>query len=382
MTVQFEIRDATLADVEPMTVIQNALLASHTVEWTERTASFPERVAWFRERVSAGRAVLVAVAPSQDVIGWAAYGDFRSRPGYRLTAELTIHVDRDHWRSGAGRGLLRALIERARADGLHVLVAGIDGENRASVALHRELGFVEVARMPEVGTKFGRWLDLIFMQLPLDDHAAPPGGVITSPDPRAALVGRHVRLEPCRLDHADELVEAANADRSTFGFTEVPDSLPAMQDSIGALLAAESRGAAMPYTHCRAVDGRAIGMTRFLNPRRTDSDGALCAVEIGGTWLAASAQRTAVNREAKLLMLTHAFEHWGVTRVDLKTDARNERSRRGIEGIGATFEGVLRAWQPSLVIGEEGQFRDTAMYSIVAEEWPSIRTALTAALDR
>ena len=87
-------------------------------------------------------------------------------------------------------------------------------------------------------------------------------------------------------------------------------------------------------------------------------------------------QRTAINTEAKYLMLRHAFEHWDVARVDLKTDARNERSRRAIERIGATFEGVLRAWQPSVASGEAGRPRDSAMYSIVAAEWPARRRHL------
>jgi RimJ/RimL family protein N-acetyltransferase len=106
------------------------------------------------------------------------------------------------------------------------------------------------------------------------------------------------------------------------------------------------------------------------------------AVEIGGTWLAASAQGTGINVDAKLLLLTHAFEHWQVGRVDLKTDARNERSRNAIARIGATFEGVLRSWQPSLVAGEEGRLRDTAMFSIVAGEWPAVRARLDQRLAR
>lgn len=104
------------------------------------------------------------------------------------------------------------------------------------------------------------------------------------------------------------------------------------------------------------------------------------AVEVGGTWLAASAQRTAVNTEAKLLLLAHAFDTWGVVRVDLKTDARNERSRAAIERLGARFEGVLRRWQPSQVAGEEDGYRDSAIYSVLDTEWPSVRANLAARL--
>ena len=96
----------------------------------------------------------------------------------------------------------------------------------------------------------------------------------------------------------------------------------------------------------------------------------------------APAQRRGFNREAKLLLLTHAFEQWRVGRVDLKTDARNARSRAAIGGIGARLEGVLRSWQPSLVAGEEGRLRDSAIYSIVADEWPGVRHRLLRAGHR
>jgi RimJ/RimL family protein N-acetyltransferase len=105
-------------------------------------------------------------------------------------------------------------------------------------------------------------------------------------------------------------------------------------------------------------------------------------VEIGGTFLAASAQRTGINTEAKLLLLEHAFDVLGVGRVDLKTDARNDRSRNAMLRIGATFEGVLRNWQPSLVPGEEGLLRDSALYSITDREWPEVREHLASLTAR
>jgi RimJ/RimL family protein N-acetyltransferase len=104
-------------------------------------------------------------------------------------------------------------------------------------------------------------------------------------------------------------------------------------------------------------------------------------VEIGWTWLAASAQGTGINTDAKLLLLRHAFETLGVARVDLKTDARNHRSRRAIEGLGATFEGVLRRWSPSWTPGEEGRLRDSAMYSFIDVEWPDREDRLRRRLD-
>jgi RimJ/RimL family protein N-acetyltransferase len=130
----------------------------------------------------------------------------------------------------------------------------------------------------------------------------------------------------------------------------------------------------------RLLDDQAVGVTRFLTFRARHDSLMPYAVEIGGTWLAASAQRTGINAEAKLLLLTHAFETWKVGRVDFKTDARNGRSRAAISALGATFEGVLRHWQPSHVAGEEGQLRDSAVYSILDSEWPTVRRGLLARL--
>jgi RimJ/RimL family protein N-acetyltransferase len=141
-------------------------------------------------------------------------------------------------------------------------------------------------------------------------------------------------------------------------------------------------GETVPFAQVRVSDDRAVGVTRFLTFRFGATRSEPCAVEIGGTWLGPAAQGTGINAEAKLLLLTHAFEEWHVGRVDLKTDARNERSRAAIAAIGATFEGVLRGWQPSHVVGEEGRLRDTAMYSIVESEWPAVRDALTARVGR
>ncbi len=106
----------------------------------------------------------------------------------------------------------------------------------------------------------------------------------------------------------------------------------------------------------------------------------LCAVEIGWTWLGASAQRTGINVEAKRLLFAYAFEVLGLVRVDLKTDARNERSRVAMARLGARFEGILRSWSPSRVAGEEGLLRDSAMFSVVTAEWPEVKAALDARL--
>jgi N-acetyltransferase len=138
----------------------------------------------------------------------------------------------------------------------------------------------------------------------------------------------------------------------------------------------------VPFAQVRRADGRAVGCTSYLEPRYWPGRPDLCAVEIGWTWLAASAQGTGLNAEAKLLLLDHAFERLRVARVDFKTDARNTRSRRALAGLGARFEGVLRAWSPSRVPGEEGRLRDSAMFSVLAAEWPAVRSGLRARLGQ
>lgn len=170
------IRAAVEDDVPAITDIYNALVPTTTVAWTETLQTVDERARWFARQREDGFPVLVADEDGT-VAGYASYGHFRGVGkwhGYRLTAEHTVHVREAAWGGGIGRSLMASLIERARATGLHVLVGAIDAENDASLRFHARLGFVEVARMPQVGCKFGRWLDLVLMQLVLDDRAVPP----------------------------------------------------------------------------------------------------------------------------------------------------------------------------------------------------------------
>ena len=193
------------------------------------------------------------------------------------------------------------------------------------------------------------------------------------------LTGARVRLEPLGEAHLDGLVAAAAENRVTYGFTFVPDGRDAADFYFQTLATARANGEFFPFAQVSVAEDRPVGVTCFLTPRLRAFESIPFAVEVGGTWLAASAQRTGINIEAKLLLLTHAFEVWKVGRLDLKTDARNERSRSAIAAIGAQFEAVLRNWQPSHVPGEEGQLRDTAMFSILDTEWPAVRERL---LDR
>ena len=196
------------------------------------------------------------------------------------------------------------------------------------------------------------------------------------------LRGRHVVLEPMVAEHVAEIEAAGAGDRSTFGFTQVPDGADDAERYVRWLLADAERGLVAPFVQRRTSDGVVVGCTRFMSPLwpldRDDPD----EIEVGGTWLSSSAQRTAINGEAKLLLLTHAFEQWQVQRVAICTDARNDQSRRAIERIGATFEGVLRRHRRSTRAGEDGMLRDTATYSVIADEWPAVRAHLRDLLAR
>jgi N-acetyltransferase len=204
---------------------------------------------------------------------------------------------------------------------------------------------------------------------------------VTAPLQGPVLEGRLVRLEPLAHRHAADLAVAAEEDRSSYAFTWVPRSVQ-VHDYIDSQLARAATGSMAPYAQIAMSSGRAVGATAYWSPRFWPGRTDLCAVEIGFTWLAASAQGTGINPEAKLLLLGHAFEQWGVVRVDLKTDARNARSRAAIEALGARFEGVLRNWSQSWAAGEDGQLRDSAIFSVIASEWPECRRRFEERLAR
>jgi RimJ/RimL family protein N-acetyltransferase len=235
---------------------------------------------------------------------------------------------------------------------------------------------------------------------------------------RLAFEDRFVRLEPLALEHVDALVRAATADRATFGLAPVPRDRAEMVDYVAAALADEQAGRALPFaivvpaTATRAeasfarrsergghgnpprVPGEIVGSARLMNlewwtwppghiavagePRRAEAGDPPDVAELGHGWLAPAAQRTAVFTATSRLLLGHAFETWRVHRLVLKTDARNARSRAAIERLGGRFEGILRAHLPAA----DGVVRDTAMYSILADEWPGVRKRLESALER
>ena len=199
------------------------------------------------------------------------------------------------------------------------------------------------------------------------------------------LEGRYVRLEPLSLEHVPALVQAATQSRASYDLTDVPSDEPAMRRYVDTALSGRELGRVLPFTTIDRATGNVVGSTRFGNiefwnwpagnphqrgKRLPD------VTEIGWTWLAPDAQRTGINTEAKLLMLTHAFESWMVHRVSFRTDSRNERSRAAIERLGARFDGVVRA----VSVAYDGAVRDSAIYSILDSEWPEVKVRLAGLL--
>lgn len=200
------------------------------------------------------------------------------------------------------------------------------------------------------------------------------------------LEGLHIRLEPLAHRHIDGLAATSAADPSLYRWSPVPQGPAEAQTYIDTALAWQEDGTCAPFAVVRLSDRRVVGSTRFFSLEywawppghpwygRSAPD----ACEIGYTWYAASAIRTPVNTESKLLMLTYAFETWKVLRVCLHTDVRNIRSRAAIERIGGQFEGILRAHR----MAADFIPRDSARYSIIAAEWPAVKERLIEMRDR
>jgi L-amino acid N-acyltransferase YncA len=167
-----EIRSATPIDAPALADILNALLATTTIEWTDTPHSVEDIARWIEEHE-----VVLVGEENGEVVGLAAFGWFRDavvRPGYRFTVENSVHVRQSHWGRGLGGQLMQELIEAARTSGKHAMVAAIDATNEDSIRFHQRLGFTEVGRLPQVGAKFGRWLDLVLLELRLDQRPEPP----------------------------------------------------------------------------------------------------------------------------------------------------------------------------------------------------------------
>ncbi len=196
---------------------------------------------------------------------------------------------------------------------------------------------------------------------------APPFDIILP----LTLEGSVVRLEPIRREHADLFWEIAQSDLDDI-FRWIPYSMKAADDFrrlVEKALQEQERGESVVFATVERSSGRVIGSTRYMNIDRANR-----RVEIGSTWIAPAWQRTAVNTEAKFLMLRHAFETWGCMRVELKTDALNLKSRNAILRLGAKEEGTLRKH----LVTSTGRIRDTVYFSILDTEWPQVKTNLLA----
>ena len=186
------------------------------------------------------------------------------------------------------------------------------------------------------------------------------------------LTGRRVRLEPLSTDHLDDLVRVG-LDQSIWALTIArPTDRAGIEAWLRAAITGATAGVDVPFATIDLASGRAVGSTRFMSivpdHRR---------LEIGWTWVGTAYQRTGLNREAKALQLGHAFDVLGANRVEFKTDARNDKSRSALLGIGATFEGIFREH----MIMPTGPLRDSAYYSVISTEWPEVRDRLRASLE-
>jgi RimJ/RimL family protein N-acetyltransferase len=185
------------------------------------------------------------------------------------------------------------------------------------------------------------------------------------------LEGQHVRLEPLSQAHEESLI-AATGDGELWNSTvTIVPSRANMTTYIAAALDAQAQRRELPFVIIRKASGQVVGSTRFYDIERNDRH-----ADIGYTWLAASAQRTGVNTEAKLLLLTHAFERWRCIRVGFLTDVLNEQSRTAILRLGAKQEGVLR----NHMVMAGGRYRDSICFSIIEAEWPEVKARLQAKL--
>lgn len=168
------IRDAAEADLPALRDIFNDAVLNTTAIWMDNVVDLANRQAWFAARAQQGHPILVAENADREVVGYASFGDWRPFDGFCHTVEHSVYIRVDQRGKGLGPQLLTALIERAKACDKHVMVAAIESGNAASIGLHQRLGFAITGQMPQVGRKFGRWLDLTFMQLILTPERSAP----------------------------------------------------------------------------------------------------------------------------------------------------------------------------------------------------------------
>jgi N-acetyltransferase len=269
-----------------------------------------------------------------------------------------VYVLSGHRGAGLGKAIMRAMIDGGPGAAQRWMLHTSDAHG-----LYREFGFNQP-------------MDRRYMERPAralgatngsSDQAAP---VDTGP-----LAGTRFLLEPLRYGHMAGLVAAAAGGGDLYRWSPVPQDEAAVRRYVETAVAARDSGTAVPFAVVRLEDDAVIGSTRFWNLDYwawPDPKPAPDTCEIGHTWLSRDAIRTGANTEMKRLMLEYAFEVWQVRSVCLHTDARNQRSRDAMERIGARFEGILRSHR----LGADGQPRDSARFSVTAEDWPAVRARL------
>jgi RimJ/RimL family protein N-acetyltransferase/GNAT superfamily N-acetyltransferase len=273
-----------------------------------------------------------------------------------------VYVLPAHRGAGLGQAIVAMMADEAPGAGQRWMLHTADAHG-----LYRQFGFAA----PD-----GRYLER-----PAGYRRDPAPAAAEVPSATGVLAGPHVRLEPLRHGHVPGLVAAAAGGGDLYRWTVVPRDTGQARRYVEKALAARDAGTSVPFAVVRAADGAVIGSTRFwdlVSWPWPDGKTAPDTCEIGHTWLSRDVIRTGVNTEMKRLMLTHAFEAWGVQSVCLHTDARNQRSRDAIGRIGATFEGILRAHRLAAELGP----RDSARFSITAAEWPAVRQHLAGLATR
>ncbi len=301
-------------------------------------------------------------------VGFANYREWRPKPA---SCEIGIGIGEPAlWGRGLGRDALQALVRHLVDDlGVHRISLDVLSFNDRAIASYKSCGFeVEGILRDEVRAEDGSYLDAVLMS-----YVAGRGRPAFDPRP-VVLEGRHVRLEPLRMEHAAELHAAlAEEDLWRWVADPAPRSVDDMRRYVRKALDLQIRGEHLPWLTRRRGGGTAVGTTRFGAIDRANR-----SLEIGWTMLGAEGRRTAANTEAKYLQLRHAFEVLGALRVWLKTDALNERSQRAIERIGGTLEGTIRNER----IVRDGRVRDARYYSFIDREWPEKKRRLEALLER
>lgn len=310
---------------------------------------------------------LFAIEHESLPIGFANYRRLNLK---HANADIGVGIgERELWGKGLGSEAVRLLRDHLLgAHGLHRIRLHVAATNDRAIAAYKKCGFeIEGIEREGVRGEDGAWADMAVMGLVVGRSrpAFDPVPVV--------LDGSHVRLEPLRMEHVDELFPALDDDDAWTYAGSRPRDPADLARYVRSALDEQVLGHHLPWLTRRRSDGFAIGTTRY-----GAIDRASRSVEIGWTALGAGARRTAANTEAKYLQLRHAFEDLGAIRVWLKADVLNERSRRAIARIGATEEGIIRNER----ILPDGRIRDAAYHSILDREWPAVQARLVGYLER